>query len=53
MDVKVQQYSMKLTFPWCEPLKCLYGGWTTGFAEGMLSATIHTIEPYRRVMSDP
>jgi hypothetical protein len=49
---KVAQYSLKLTFPWCEPLVCNSGGFSQGFLEGMLSSMISTIEPYRRVMSD-
>jgi hypothetical protein len=48
--VKVPQYSLKLTFPWCEPLECTTGGFSLGFSEGAMSATIYTIEPFRRVM---
>ena len=51
-STKVQQYSLQLTFPACEPLVCTFGGWTGGFDEGMLSATVSTVDPFRRVMSD-
>ena len=32
--------------PWCEPLRCVNGGFTGGFTEGVLSAYIPTANPY-------
>jgi hypothetical protein len=40
---KIQQYSLQLTFPFCDPKACLFGGFTTGFTEGVMSAIINTM----------